>query len=244
MACQLTARANVKQTVRTLFQAAVRDGVGGLQESPVRLTVTKPQARDLGDANVATPEQVKELADAMPSYLSLAVYLAAWCALRQGEVLGLQRGDFEDQNGVLVVHVRRQWAQKARPPAYTPTKTKAARSLVVPNALRPLVEEHLGAYVSEGEDAPLFPSMMNEGVPVSQTYFNKAWLAAREEVGMPGFRFHDLRHTGLTEFARQGATLAELMHRGGHADVQVALRYQHATIERDYLLAEKLPVRV
>lgn len=51
---------------------------------------------------------------------------------------------------------------------------------------------------------------------------------------------HNLRHTGLSKYAEQGATLAELLHRGGHTDVTVALRYQHATAERDRALTERL----
>ncbi len=57
-------------------------------------------------------------------------------------------------------------------------------------------------------------------------------------------RLHDLRHTGLTIFAQQGATLAELLHRGGHSDVDVALRYQHATRERDEALTERMDAHV
>ncbi|WP_044492612.1 tyrosine-type recombinase/integrase [Nesterenkonia massiliensis] len=54
------------------------------------------------------------------------------------------------------------------------------------------------------------------------------------------YRFHDLRHTGLTIFAQEGATLAELMRRGGHSDIRVVLRYQHSTMARDRELAERM----
>jgi len=51
---------------------------------------------------------------------------------------------------------------------------------------------------------------------------------------------HDLRHTGLTLAAATGTTTAELMHRAGHASANAALRYQHATKDRDRVLAEAL----
>ncbi len=54
---------------------------------------------------------------------------------------------------------------------------------------------------------------------------------------LDGYRFRDLRHTGLTRFAQEGAMLAELMRRGGHADIQFVLQYQKATMERDIDLA-------
>jgi integrase len=63
--------------------------------------------------------------------------------------------------------------------------------------------------------------------------------------GPPGNRrrdlfFHDLRHSGLTWAAASGASVAELMRRGGHANPRAALRYQHATEDRDRVIAEAL----
>ncbi|NLJ53639.1 MAG: tyrosine-type recombinase/integrase [Intrasporangiaceae bacterium] len=81
--------------------------------------------------------------------------------------------------------------------------------------------------------------MAAEHVP-PQSALDRAWRSAREEAGRPGFRFHNLRHTGLNKYAEQGATLAELLHRGGHTDVTAALRYQHATAQRDRALTELL----
>jgi integrase len=54
------------------------------------------------------------------------------------------------------------------------------------------------------------------------------------------FRFHDLRHAGLTWAATQGATIAELMHRAGHASPHAAMLYQHATRDRDHAIAEAM----
>ena len=68
---------------------------------------------------------------------------------------------------------------------------------------------------------------------MSQTRFDMEWRAARVKAGMPAFRFHDLRHTGLTLYAQAGATLSEIMARGRHKHPEVAVRYQHATLERD-----------
>ena len=53
-------------------------------------------------------------------------------------------------------------------------------------------------------------------------------------------RFHDLRHSGLTWTASTGATLAELMRRAGHVTSRAVLIYQHATEDRDRVLADAL----
>ena len=68
----------------------------------------------------------------------------------------------------------------------------------------------------------------------------KAWRAARLAVGRPDLHFHDLRHSGLTWAAATGASTKELMVRDGHSTAAVALRYQHATANRDRTLADAL----
>jgi integrase len=57
---------------------------------------------------------------------------------------------------------------------------------------------------------------------------------------MPGFRFHDLRHTGQTLAAAAGATLKNLMRRMGHASPVAAQRYLHAVDGRDPEIATAL----
>ncbi len=57
---------------------------------------------------------------------------------------------------------------------------------------------------------------------------------------MEGFRIHDLRHTGNTLAAATGASTKELMARMGHASARAALIYQHATRERDVVIATAL----
>jgi hypothetical protein len=53
-------------------------------------------------------------------------------------------------------------------------------------------------------------------------------------------RFHDLRHLSATLAATTGATTRELMARMGHSSPRAALIYQHATQDRDQLVAEAL----
>ncbi|WP_396685204.1 tyrosine-type recombinase/integrase [Microbispora sp. KK1-11] len=66
------------------------------------------------------------------------------------------------------------------------------------------------------------------------------WNKVREDVGLPDLHFHDLRHVGNTLAAASGASLKELMARMGHASTRAALIYQHATRDRDRVIAEAL----
>jgi Phage integrase family len=53
-------------------------------------------------------------------------------------------------------------------------------------------------------------------------------------------RSHDLRHFAGTTAAAAGASTKEVMARGGWSSPQMALRYEHATEERDRFIAHAL----
>ncbi|MCD4557936.1 tyrosine-type recombinase/integrase [Schaalia sp. lx-100] len=233
--------------VRRLFNAALDEGAGGLEVSPVKRRAGHAVKTDSPRHGFITPQQAKALADAMPPLLQLTVYLGMWCEMRQGEVLGLQRGDFIDLDDPARARVRieRQWNQKEQPPRLTPTKGRDARDLSIPEALVPIILDHLNTHVGEGAGSFVFPSSLRSDAPVSQTRHNLAWSAAKKAAKIDSrVRFHDLRASGLTLYAQQGATVAEIMARGGHRDVGVAMRYQRAAAERDRELAARLPVVV
>jgi integrase len=57
--------------------------------------------------------------------------------------------------------------------------------------------------------------------------------------GLEGIRPHDLRHHAATVIARNpNVTLRELMATIGHSSYVAALRYQHATAERNQAIAD------
>ncbi len=79
-----------------------------------------------------------------------------------------------------------------------------------------------------------------KGGPLRLHVLQKAWSTARVAIGRPDLHLHDLRHTGATFTAIVGATTKELMARLGHASPDAALRYQHATSQRDASIAKAL----
>lgn len=181
---------------------------------------------------MASVAEVKTLADAMPDDLRVAVLLAAWCQLRRGELLGLRRQDVDLLRRMLDVVVtrgpRRDGTELVKPP-----KTDAGRrTIAIPPNILPDLEHHLAAYVGPERDAWV--------VDAQPRTIDRAWVTARKSVGRADLHLHDLRHVGLTLAAATGATTAELMQRAGHASPAAALRYQHATEDRDLALADAL----
>ena len=94
---------------------------------------------------------------------------------------------------------------------------------------------HLECFAQAGDDGLVFIGPM--GGQLRRSNFRKFWHQARGAVGLPELHFHDLRHTGNTMAAAQGASLRELMERMGHSSPRAALIYLHATRERDEAIA-------
>ena len=120
-----------------------------------------------------------------------------------------------------------------------PPKSEAGRrSIVILEALVPELVAHLDAFTAPEDDARVFTGA--KGAPIRRHNWWVKWKDATEAVGLTGFRFHDLRHTCNTLTAATGASTRELMHRMGHSSAAAALRYQHATRDRDAVIAQAL----
>lgn len=234
-------RARAYSLFRTILNSAVDDG--HLSKNPARIRgAGKAERRH--DIAVATTAQIAAVVEASPAKYRLMVELAAWCALRYGELAELRRADIDTAKGV--VRVRRAMVQTRSEGFVVKTpKTKAGlRDVAIPPHLMPAVREHLLAHTAPGADGLLFPSPSDPGVHMRQASMCKWFIPARTKAGRPDLRFHDLRHTGATMAAQTGATIADLMARLGHSTPEMALRYQHSTAERDALIATRLSEKV
>ncbi len=187
---------------------------------------------------VATIEQVYAIADAIGPSLRLMVLFATFTGLRFGELRALRR----DRVDVLhkTVQVVEQYQELSSGQLVLgPPKTDAGRRTVtIPDVLVPELEQHLASFSGPGPDGLVFCGTQQQ--PLHRKTFYRNWNRAAEEAGLPGFHFHDLRHTGNTLAAATGASTKELMSRMGHASPRAALIYQHATKDRDAAIAAAL----
>jgi integrase len=106
--------------------------------------------------------------------------------------------------------------------------------------LIPSLQIHLNQHTAPDKEALLFPAADDPTRHLAPASLYKTFYRARAIAGRPDLRWHDLRHTGAVLAAHTGATLAELMNRLGHSTPQAALRYQHATNDRDVQIATAL----
>ncbi len=210
-----------------------------------------------GLASAVTGKEVKPPTDleldlieqAISEKYKAAVAIAAWGPLRYGELTELRRKDVEvvratdgtDEVLGIIVHVTR--AVTHTPGAgYVVGKTKSAagvRSVYMPRRTFGAILHHLDTFTAADDEALLFPA--RDGVThLAESTFVKHWYPAREAAGRPDMPWHALRHHGGTKAAQTGATLKEIQARLGHSSVAAAMRYQHASAERDAELARRM----
>jgi integrase len=185
-----------------------------------------------------TVPQVYALADAMPDRFRVLVLLATFGSLRWGELAALTRGNVDVEAGLL--HVRFSLVELGDGQLVVgPPKTAAGRrTIALPVAVLPDLDDHLRSYVGAGNEALVFTGP--KGAPLRRSNFQRHWRAALAGAGVTGVHFHDLRHTGNTLAAHAGATLSDLMSRMGHSSTRAAGIYLHTTSQRDKAVAEAL----
>jgi integrase len=231
-------RARAYQLLSVIMRSAWRREL--IDASPCRIPgATNPKRSH--DIRVATTEELAAIVRATPERFRMFLLLAAWCQLRQGELVELRRRDIDLDAGTLRIS-RAASRVGGRLVVGTP-KTAAGRRLVaIPPALLVPLRDHLERFAQDGPDGLLFPSDHGKQLAPSSVY---GWFyPARDAAGRPDLRLHDLRHTGAVFLAEEGATLAELMARLGHTTALAAMVYQHAANGRDAELAAKLGARI
>lgn len=231
-----TQRAQAYGLLRSILNTAVSDEILASNPCKIRGAGVAKRARNI---EPATLDEIAALVEEMPAQYRALILLAAWCGLRIGELAELRRKDVDVERGLL--HVTRGVVRiEGAVSVGTPKSDAGVRTVTVPPHLRPMLADHMIIHVGPGRDALVFASVKDPNVQVHPNTIYRRWHPAREKIGRPDLRIHDLRHTGAVLAAQTGATLAELMARMGHSTPQAALRYQHAARGRDAAIADAL----
>ncbi len=231
-----TQRAHAYALLRSLFEQAIdEDVLTGPNPCAIRGAGVSRRRREIRPASLS---ELSALVNATQDDLKAAVLLAAWCALRFGEIFEMRRCDVDLEAGA--IHVRRAVVRIDRLEIVGRPKSEAGlRAVAIPPHVQPALEHHLESHVGKGRNALLFTTV-HGNYWTHGNFYKAAWIPARITAGRPDLRFHDLRHTSAVLAAQTGATLAELMARLGHSTSVAAMRYQHAAAGRDSEIAAAL----
>ena len=228
--------AKAYRPLRGILNDAVDDGL--LMRNPC--TIRGAGVAHSPERPVASITQVYALAHVIDERHRLMVLLGTFCGLRLGELLALRRDRIDVLHRRVIVNELMQELADGTRQYGSPKAAAGVRTVALPPHLVDDVEGHLLRWVGPAPSDLSFTGPKT--IELYRATFNSTWDRARRAAGMDDFHFHDLRHTGNTLAAGTGASTKELMARMGHASARAALIYQHASDERDVLIAERLSV--
>ncbi|MCU1372363.1 MAG: int8 [Ilumatobacteraceae bacterium] len=225
--------AKVYRLLRSMMTTAVEDEM--LLRNPC---IIKGAGQEFSpERPMLSASDVIRLAQAVPANRRLLVLLGGFSGLRLGELLALRRRHVDALHGRIIVN------ESAIDVTGVPSATKAPKSeagrrtVHLASELMREIEAHLDAFAAVDPEAHLFTGV--RGGRLRRATWHKEWTDARKALSLTGYVFHDTRHHAGTTFSQLGATTKESMRRLGQSTPQAAMRYQHATDERDQELAAK-----
>ena len=146
--------------------------------------------------------------------------------LRRGELCGLRWEDFDSEAGTLkvrrTIHVRKGGVLEVGD-----TKTYAGhRMILLPHSTAQLLRERKESALTEW----IFPAPLRPEQPVNPGSAYRRLKTLLEQAGLPGIRFHDLRHTFATHALSGGVDAKTLSGILGHTKASFTLdTYTHVT---------------
>jgi len=139
--------------------------------------------------------------NAASPHLKPILLLAYHTGMRKGEILNLKWEQVDLEDG---------WIN------LKPEQTKTHEARRIP--LHPNVIENLKKITQEEEHVFLY-----KGKPIKE--IKKGFKNALKRAGIKDFRFHDLRHTFVTNMRKAGKQDRSIMKITGHKTMSVFLRY-------------------
>ena len=183
------------------------------QQGPVGRALTLDEQRRLFEAAASNPEW---------EHVYCAAIIAANTSMRPVEVKHLRRRDVDLFSGTVTVARSKNLTSHRVIPL-----NRSARK-----ALGQMMERADGLGFTN-PDHYLWPAcqwgQFDPMQPIRK--WDTAWRALRDAAGLPGLRFHDLRHTIVTELAEMGVPDHVMESITGHLSRRMLEHYSHIRLE-------------
>jgi integrase len=210
---------NTRNVIRTMFSAAVRDGL--VKENPFASMGFK-ESRGRKDIRVLPADELERLADLSltvhgpeygPTFRAMILF-SAYVGLRPGELFALQWEDVQPDYMVRgkrapSVHISRNVAIDGA--TTTPKNGKARRVVLPPPA------EAAWRQVPVREGCP-YVFTTPTGKRLSRSSLTYLWRPVRAAAGYPKMDYYELRHFCATYLLERGVMHADVAVQLGHTD--------------------------
>lgn len=168
------------------------------------------------DVRILHPDELVQVATAVPAPWRPMVFLAGVCGLRFAEIAGLRIGRVDlDRRQVHIVET----APQIGPDRAEPKTASGRRTVPMPGFVVDMLREHTGASDAAAEE--LVFTAKRGGRLYAGNWHGDVWKPAREAAGFPKVRFHDLRHSAVPLWVETAANLLQVSRWLGHSSVQI-----------------------
>jgi integrase len=231
---------NTQRLARTILRRALGQAERRGYVARNVVALTDAPAVKVDERPVLTPEQAKQLFDALHDDRLLPLYVVAiHTGLRQGELLALRWSDVDLGAGTLTVTgtLDRKIRQRTDP------KTDKSRRNVplTPQAMEALqvhqVRQNLEG--TQGSDDLVFTSA--RGTALYDSNIRKHWHRVSANLGLASMPWHNLRHSAATIMLAQGVPIEVVSRVFGHASIRITADiYGHVSPETNRHAADAM----
>jgi integrase len=174
-----------------------------IENNPVKLV---KMCRENNERDrVLDKEEFERLLECSPDYLKDILLVAYYTAMRKSEILKLKWNKVDLKKGFIRLRAE-------------DTKTGEGRAIPINNVLTDVFKRCIRYLHCDFV-------FTKDGKPVENGSLRADFQKAAEKAGIEDFIFHDLRHTCITNWRRQGHDYFKIMKASGHKTLTVFKRY-------------------
>ena len=154
-----------------------------------------------------------------------------WTGIREGELLALERGDFNITDRKLTINKSYQHLQ-GEDYITSPKTEKSNRVIELPEFLCREMEDYFGMLYKCDEHTRLFT--------FSKSYLHHEMDRGAKAAGVKRIRIHDLRHSHVAHCIELGFSPVAIAERMGHEGINITFNYAHLYPSKQKALADNL----
>jgi integrase len=202
-------------TLQKIFAFAIKIGLLHKNQNPTAEIEKLPEPPPRG--RYLEREELNTLLAESPEKLKAMIILAVHCGMRRSEIFDLTWDKINSNTNIITVQQRKIW------------KTRKPKTKYIP--MNPLVRQTLEILKTKRKDVKkssdyVFPGKKGERLTSNKKMFS----TALEKAGIINFRFHDLKHTCVTQLIASGADIKTIQDITGNNNIDILLNtYAHSS---------------
>ena len=226
----LTYLRTIQNNLTAIFNHAVR--YYSLRENPATKAGKMGKAK-ASEMKFWTQEEYLKFSEAIKDkpIMFYAFEVLFWTGIREGELLALERGDFDLEARKLTINKSYQRI-KRKEYITTPKTEKSNRVICLTKSLCDEMEDYFCSIYKIDSDTRLFP--------VSKSLLANEMQRGAAKAGVKKIRIHDLRHSHVALLVNLGFSTIEIAERMGHENSTITDLYAHLYPSKQEEMIEKL----